>query len=406
MLLATAYRNLWRNRRRTQLTLSAMILSSSLLILALGIFSGMLDDMLASATEQYHGHVVISARGYQDSHDLYATLDPVPLLEILRRRPEILGFSPRLRGFGLASGAKASRPVELLGVDPGAEVRVTTLSHQLEQGAPLNAGGTGQALIGRGLAEKLGLKVGDSLVLFTQAADGSLANDLLRITGIFATGDSRRDNNLVLCQLAWLQNFLVLPGRVHEISLRIADPLEAEKTAAALRTLVDPELEILDWGRLLPEMREAVASFDVSRMIIVLILYAATALGILNTFFMSVLERSREFGILSALGMRPRRILSLILLEAGLLGLIGLAGGTALGLLLTWPMAAVGIDLSATLTAVTYGGGTILPRLHAEFVAANFWLPALSLFLVSLAAGLPPARRAARLKPVEALRHD
>ncbi|RMG56402.1 MAG: ABC transporter permease, partial [Gammaproteobacteria bacterium] len=126
----------------------------------------------------------------------------------------------------------------------------------------------------------------------------------------------------------------------------------------------------------------------------------------LNTLFMSVLERTREFGVLAALGLRPNRIRLLILYEAGLLGFIGLGLGTVLGLVLTGLMATIGIDLSGTLTPITYGGGTILPRLHARFDPENILIPALALLAVSLLAALLPARRAARLKPVEALRHD
>lgn len=406
MLLATAWRNLWRNRRRTQLTLSAMVVSSGLLMLALGVFSGMMDDMLTSATRQYHGHLVISRTGYQDDRDLYATFAPRQVLDRLKASTDILGAAPRLRGFALASGAADSRPVELLGIEPASEAHVTTLLNKGIDGTALPRISGAQALIGRGLAQRLQLKPGDELVVFTQAADGSLANDLLRVAGLFSTGDSRQDNGLVLCPLPWLQQFLVLPGQVHEIALNIRKPLAAEQIAADLARTLPAGLEAVDWGRLLPEMREAIASFDVSRMIIVAILYAATALGILNTLFMSVLERTREFGVLSALGLRPGRIRLLILYEACLLGSIGLALGTILGLLLTGLMATVGIDLSGTLTPITYGGGTILPRLHASFDAENILIPALALLAVSLLAALLPARRAARLKPVEALRHD
>ncbi|GAB4181475.1 MAG: ABC transporter permease [Geothermobacteraceae bacterium] len=406
MLLATAWRNLWRNRRRTQLTLSAMVVSSSLLMLALGVFSGMMDDMLTSATRQYHGHIVISKTGYQVERDLYATFVPRQVLKRLKSDPALLGAAPRLRGFALASGTSDSRPVELLGIEPDAEAGVTTLLSKGidETTLPMISGP--QALIGRGLARRLNLGIGDKLVVFTQAADGSLANDLLSVAGIFATGDSRQDNGLVLCPLPWLQQFLVLPDQVHEIALNIRTPIAAEQVADRLAAHLPAGLEAVDWGQLLPEMREAIASFDVSRMIIVAILYAATALGILNTLFMSVLERTREFGVLAALGLRPNRIRLLILYEAGLLGFIGLGLGTVLGLALTGLMATIGIDLSGTLTPITYGGGTILPRLHARFDPENILIPALALLAVSLLAALLPARRAARLKPVEALRHD
>lgn len=406
MLAAIAFRNLWRNRRRTLLTLSAMVVSSSLLILALGVFSGMLQDMLASATEQYHGHIVISKQGYQDERDLYATFKPGEITARAAQEEGILAVSPRLRGFGLLSSPEVSRPVELLGIDPLQERNVTTLTRQLVAGTDLSTSTGNQVLLGTGLAERLGVSPGESLVFFTQAADGSIGNDLLQVAGIFATGDPRHDNNLALVGLNWLQNLLVLPGQIHEIAVRIVDPRQASELADRLAANLPSALEVLDWGDLLPEMREAVASFDVSRMIIVLILYAATGLGILNTFFMSVMERTREFGILMALGMRPWRVRSMVLLETLQLGLFAMTIGVVAGVLMTWYMQQIGIDLSGQITPVTYAGGTILPRLHATFEAANIWIPSALLLLVCLIAGFLPANRAAKLKPVEALREE
>ena len=153
-------------------------------------------------------------------------------------------------------------------------------------------------------------------------------------------------------------------------------------------------------------MREAIASFDVSRMIIVVILYFATGLGILNTFFMSVMERTREFGILMAIGMRPWSIRLLVLLETLAMGLCSLVAGVGLGLLLSLYMARHGIDLSGSITPITYAGGTIPPRLHAVLETSNVVLPAVLLLVVCLLAGFLPANRAAKLRPVEALREE
>lgn len=406
MMLTLALRNLWRNRRRTLLTLSAMVVSVSLLILALGIFSGMIQDMLASATEQYRGHLVVSRSGYQDDHDLFATFRfTAALQQQIASDQQVVGLSPRLRAFGLLAHGPNTRPAELLGMVPSQERQVTRLQQLLVSGSYPAEGESG-ALIGRGLAARLGVAPGDELIFVTQAADGSIGNDLLQVSGIFATGDSRQDNQLVLVSLPWLQELMVLPGQVHELALALQDPLLAGQAAARLDPLLPQGLDALSWGELLPEMQEAVASYDVSRLIMAGILYFATGLGILNTLFMSVMERSREFGILMALGMGPWRIRGLVLLETLLLSCLALAVGVVTGLVMTFYMARVGIDLSGTLSPITYAGGTILPRLHAVFELANLVTPALLLLLVALLAGWLPANRAAGLQPVEALRED
>jgi ABC-type lipoprotein release transport system permease subunit len=320
--------------------------------------------------------------------------------------PGVLAAAPRLRSFGLVSHRQSSYPAELLGIEPDLEAQVTTLQDHLVAGSYLPQPAGDAALIGAGLAKRLGVRPGDELVFLTQAADGSIGNDLLQVSGIFDTGDTSHDNSLLLVGLPWLQRVTALPGQVHEFGLRVADPLQASILRQQLQHQVPNSLRVYDWGELLPEMREAIASFDVSRMIVVLILYFATGLGILNTFFMAVMERTREFGILMALGMRPWSIRLLVLLESLLLGLFSLVTGVLVGLLLTWYMATRGIDLSGWITPVTYAGGTILPRLHAEFAAYNLVVPAGLLLVICLAAGFLPANRAARLRPVEALRED
>jgi len=405
MLWQLAIRNIWRNRRRTLLTLSAMVISSALLILCLGVFSGMLQDMLASATEQYFGHLVISAEGYQDNRDMFANFSAGTDLKALEDK-QVKGFSPRLRSFGLLSHQDSSSPVELLGVLPERERQVTSLQDQLTAGSYLPASDEDGALIGAGLARRLAVEPGDQLVFVTQAADGSIGNDLLRVRGVFSTGDQGHDNGLVLVPLAWLQQVLVLPETLHEISLSIEQPLQAAELAKILRPQLPANLELLDWGEMLPEMREVVASYDVSRMIIVIILYIATGLGILNTFFMSVMERTREFGVLMAVGMRPGQVRLMVLLETLAMGGIALVVGVSLGVLLSLYMAHVGIDLSDSLTPITYAGGTILPRLHAVLEMANILVPAVVLLLVCLVAGFLPANRAARMQPVVAIREE
>ena len=405
MLWQLALRNIWRNRRRTLLTLSAMVVSSALLILSLGIFSGMFADMLATATEQYFGHMVISAKGYQDDRDMFANFSAEQKLAVLRH-PRIVGSSPRLRSFGLLSFGQNSHPAELLGVLPQREAQVTRMQAQLRSGRYLQPGDDRGAVLGAGLARRLDVRPGDELVFVTQAADGSIGNDLLRVRGIFASGDQGHDNSLVLVPLGWLQQVLVLPDRLHEMALRVEQPLQAAELAEQLRPRLPPKLELLDWGKMLPEMQEVVASYDVSRLIFVVILYFATGLGILNTFFMSVMERTREFGVMMAVGMRPGQIRLLVLLETLAMGVIALVVGGSLGILLSLYMATVGIDLSGSLTPITYAGGTILPRLRAVLEPANILIPALVLLLVCLLAGFLPANRAARMRPVVAIREE
>lgn len=407
MLLTLALRNTWRNKRRSLLTMSAMVVSSSLLILALGVFAGVEKDMLASATEQYHGHMVISRKGYQANRDLFAHFAPQPkLLERIGKTKKVMGNSPRLRGFGLVSHGQDTYPAELMGISPELEKKVTKLQDKMVAGSYLVENPANGAVIGKGLAKKLGVVPGDELVFVTQAADGSIGNDLLTLEGIFVTGDVGHDNTLVLVGLPWLQRVMVLKNRIHELAVSVRDPRQAKALTHDLNPILSEGLEALDWGELLPGMRDAIAIADVGNLIITVILYLATGLGILNTFFMSVMERTREFGVLIAMGMRPWRIRAMVLLEAVFMGGASLILGVALGLSMSLYMQKVGIDLSAYSTPITYAGGTILPRLHAVIEPANLIIPAVLLLAVCLAAGFLPANRAAKLIPVQAIREE
>jgi len=247
---------------------------------------------------------------------------------------------------------------------------------------------------------------GDELVFVTQAADGSIGNDLLTVTGIFATGDAVHDNNLVLVPLPWLQRVLVLEGQIHELAVRIEHPRDANDLADQLSSTLPDQLVAIPWGALMPELQEAIVSFDASRLVVAVILYLATGLGILNTFYMSVMERTREFGVLMALGMHCWKIRMLVLTETLIMGLVALTVGCGLGGLMTLYMQRVGIDLSDHLTPITYAGSTILPRLHAANEIGNYLMPAALMLIIAVLAGWLPARRAARLQPADALRED
>ena len=403
LLLRLASRNLWRNRRRTLLTLSAMVVSLALLTLSLGVFSGMLFDILSSTTEQYHGHLVINAEGYLDDRDMYKNFPTdAALLKRLQQDERVRGLSQRLRGFGLVSHGESSYPAELLGIRPELEKSVTKLHTQLIAGEfPADRDGDG-AVLGSSLAKKLGVSPGDELVFVTQAADGSIGNDLLFVRAIFRTGHSGHDNNLVLVPLAWLQRIMALEGKIHEIALAVEDPLLAADDAKRLSPLLPGGLKATDWGELLPEMREAIASFDVSRFIFVIILYFATGLGILNTVFMSVMERTREFGILMAIGMGPRRLVAGIVIESLLLTLLGVGIGLAVGTLSVW-LLRDGIDLSRWAEGLTaYGIGTkIVPVIRNQ----DLIFPTLVAVITAVVASLWPALRAVRIRPADAVRH-
>ena len=406
LLVSLALRNIMRNKRRSFLTISAMVLSSAMLLLAIGVSAGKMQDMLASATDQYYGHIIISGKNYQKSRSIFTNFQLEPeQLKTLAGLDFVKGYSPRLRGFGLLCRKENSLPVEALGIRPEMEKNVTVLQDSLIAGKQLGDDHEG-VLLGEGLARKLGVCPGDDLAFVSGASDGSIGNGILFIKGIFRTGNFRNDNELILVNLDWLQNILVLPGTVHSLALSVQDPMQARPIAAKLQKMFGNNFEVLDWSEFLPEIRDAIAISYVTDIIVMTIFYLATGLGIFNTFYMSVMERSYEFGVLMALGTRPWQIRNLVLLETFLMGLIAVTLGVGLGLAMNFYLQDVGIDLSGSVKPITYAGGTILPRIHASIDFSHQILAAVILLFVCLAAGFLPANRAARLSPVQVIRGD
>lgn len=406
LLARMAFRNIMRNKRRSLLTVSTMVMASSMLMAAMGVSAGKMSDMLTSATDQYHGHVVISGRGYQDERNFHTHFGESALdAAELERLPEVRGVSPRLRCFGLLSHDDDTSSVEMLGIRPEKEAAVTSLQAHLVAGSGFDGPGDG-ALIGRGLAESLGAAPGDALVFVTRAADGSIGNDLLEVKGVFATGNARNDDALVLVNLPWLQNLLVLPGEVHELAVSVRHPLDVSRLTAEIAGRLPEGLEARDWRSFLPEIRDAIVISHVTNGIIMAIMYLTAALCVFNTFYMSVMERSREFGVIMALGARPWNIRAMVLLESLFMGCAAVGFGIVLGFLFNWYLADVGIDLSGSVAPITYGGGTIMPRIHAVIHPLSQIPAALCLLVVCPLAGFIPADKAARLTPVEVIRGE
>jgi ABC-type lipoprotein release transport system permease subunit len=403
MLLSLPIRNILRNKRRSFLTVTAMVFAASLLLLGMGISAGKMHDMLASATEQYHGHLVISKKGYQARRSLFIHF--APSAQISRRilsTPGVTGVSPRLRGFGLLSHEQTALPVEILGIDPEKEANVTTLQRQCIRGTGFDHSRDG-VLIGKKLAEKLKAGPGDTLVLVGTGSDGSIANDLLTVKGVFSTENRRNDTALILVPLPWLQGFFVLPGRVHEFAVSMQAPMAAGALAKTLGAGLPGDFEVRDWSRFLPEIRDAIVISHVSNLIILLIFYLAAGLCVFNTVYMSVMDRSREFGVLLALGTRPWQIRRMILAETLVMGGIAVVIGTGLGFAMNFYLQTFGVDLSGHVAPITYGGGTILPVIHAAVQPFPQILAAMVLLLVCLVSGFLPANKAAGLVPIEVI---
>jgi putative ABC transport system permease protein len=407
--LTMAWRNVWRNRRRSFLTVSAIALSLTFNILMRGIGDGFHEQMVDNSVRANIGHIEIHRKGYHDDPGLNRTLpDPGRVDEVVRRLPDLRGSSLRVLGDGLASTADNSAGIAIMGIDPAREPTVTTIRRAIVEGTYLEAGDTRPILLGDRLAETLRAHLGDKIVVLVQAADGSMGAQLFRLTGIFRSGAPELDRGVAYMLLPDAQELFALGDRVTEEVL-LLDSSEAvaatQRSVQASLATPDGDLyEVLTWAEVEPFLEQFIVLDDAFFYIIVAILFIVIAVGILNTILMSVFERVREFGVMMSLGTRPRQIVVLVVLEAALLAAVGIAVGGSLGSAATLYFAHSGINLASFAQGAASIGITTT-TVYSKLTTANLVLSNLAVFALVVIVSLYPAAHAARLRPVEAIRH-
>ncbi len=399
--LSLAWRNLWRTRRRSGVTIAAMIFGLWSMILTSGLHTGLINGMERNIVDVEMGEVQLFAPGYRKDPSLFTRIEaPAPLLQSLDQA----GFpaSPRILGSGLGAMGKHSSGVVLKGVDVGRDREVSSVWKRLDQGAWLEAGDPTGVVLGTQLAKNLEASVGAELVLLSQAADGSMANDLYTVRGILGTVSGEVDQAGVYMTLEALREFLALPEGVHQIVVRRPKELplaEAKEQVLALA----PQLDVQTWRELIPSMAQILESERVGIWFLVGIIDTSIAIVILNAMLMSVFERTREIGVLKALGVSPWEVMLLINLESLLMTALASAIGLALSLGPSLYLRDVGLDMRDFGT-MEMSGIVIDPIWRSELTLTTFLLPTAMLFIFVGLASFFPSIRAALIRPIEAMR--
>jgi putative ABC transport system permease protein len=406
LFFSMAWRNVWRNRRRSLLTVMAIALGLAFNIFMRGIGDGFHNQMVDNSVRAEIGHIQIHRAGYRDNPGVNKTLpDLEGITRAIRSLPGLRGYSFRVLSGGLASTAENSSGVQILGVDPAQEQTVTTIQNAIIQGRYLSADEQRPILVGERLAAHLKVSLDDKVVLMVQAADGSMGAQLFRAAGIFRSGSPEMDEGIVFILRSDAQNLLSLGDRITEAALLLNSsrqvPSDLEMLKASLR---DEPVEILPWWQVEPFLQQFIQIDDAFFYIIVLIFFIVISIGILNTIMMSIFERVREFGVIMALGVKPRQIVLLVVEEALALGLVGIAIGSLIGSALTRYFAHHGMDLSS-FSAGAAALGITSSRVFSELTVANLVYSNLAVLIVVMLVALYPAFHAARLRPVEAIRH-
>lgn len=406
LFLSMAWRNVWRNRRRSLLTIVAIALGLAFNIFMRAIGDGFHEQMVDNSVRSHIGHLQIHRAGYHDNPGLNKTLgSPQEVQHAVKRLPGLRGYSMRVIGDGLASTAENSAGVAIVGIDPSQERTVTTINRGVVEGQYLKPGQDRPILIGDRLASNLKAALDDKVVLMVQAADGSMGADLFRVVGIFRSGSPELDRGMVFLLRNDAQSLFSLDGRITEAVVLLNSSLEVPAAQEELRTaLADQNVEVLTWYQVEPFLLQFIELDDAFFYVIVVFFFVVISIGILNTIMMSVFERVREFGVMMALGTKPRQIIKLVVEEAFVLGLAGVVIGCGIGVAATLYYAAHGMNLSSWGEGAAALGMTSTV-VYTKLTAANLFISDFSVLAVVILVGLYPAFYASRLRPVEAIRH-
>ncbi len=406
VFLSIAGRNILRNPRRTAITAGGTAFGIVAFVFLFGFFDGFGEDLTENSTRYVTGHVQLERAGFRlDYAPELAFEGADALLRQLRAAPEVEAAAPRVQVQALASSAAKSEAILLVGVVPEAERAVTFIHRTIIEGQPLAAGADRDILIGRKLAERLAVRLGEKVVVMAQAADGELGTGAYRVGGIFATESATFDGAMAFVTLPAAQSLLALDSRVSTINLRLRQRAALADTLPELqRRIAATGLSLAPWQALLPQIEEMVRLVRVFSNIMLAIAFIVIAMAIMNTVFMAVSERTREFGVMMALGTPPAAIQRMVVYETLALMLIASFIGYGLGFTLVAAFGRQGIDLSGF-----FRGYSTIPGLtgviHPQLVAGRIVVPGLVLFAASVLVSLYPAARAARLDPVRAIRH-
>jgi ABC-type lipoprotein release transport system permease subunit len=400
LLVRLAVRNVWRSPRRSLLTMAAIAFGLFCLLIFQGLKAGLHREMVASVVQLDAASLQVVAAGRGESLTRLQPLrDPRQVITLLNGRREATA-SLRLRAPGLVTSPAGSAAVILTGVDPAAEARVTVIAGRLAAGRYLEP--RGGVLLGAALAESLGVKVGDEVTVLVQTLFGKPGSRRLPVGGIYRTELASFDRSHLFLDLPTAQQLFDADGVATAVAVHVAPESEAEVTAWLRDRLPADRYRVASWQELAPDVTQLIDLNDGTMRLLVVIVFAIVALGIVNTMGMSVMERITEFGVLAALGIRPAQVIALVVCETLALGAVAAAAGSLAGMAACGYLGAHGLDLTSLTSANQYFATSHVLKAHlelADVLAAN-----LVGLATALLAGLVPAWRASRLAPAVALR--
>lgn len=401
-----AWRNMWRNWRRTLIALTSMVLGVILLLFFDGLIAGSDQAIFGNAVRLYGGNLQIHAPGFRAKANripLLPLADMPTAVQAAQAQPQVAAASPRIQTAGMVSNGSTTFATLITAIDPTTEAATSLQAEKIVAGRFLANDDRDAILIGKGLADRLGVGVGDRLTLVGRRKNETLRQHTMTVVGIYSLGMPEAERASVLINLADAQTLYNLRDQATEVAIFLHQVGSEQLVRTNLQNSL-PGYEVDSWQTLRPEIREALNTKLTFTSFFGIILLLVAGIGIFNLMSMAVFERTREMGVLAALGMKGYQITGLFLLEGALIGVVGAVIGCTLGFALNWVMAQVGIDLSA---ASGMGEITALlgSRLYPYLTFNDLLGRGLLVVVIATLASLLPAWKAAHQEPAIALHH-
>jgi len=402
-----AWRNMWRNWRRTSIALVAIVLGLMLLLLLSSVIKGSDQAIFGNAVKIYGGAVQVHAPGYRAKLNRMPLLpleDPNAVVQAAMANPTVIAAAQRIQTGGIIANGDESRPIAITAIQPSVEEPVSVQAANVVDGRFLVDGEGDAIFIGRGLAEEIGATVGDRVTLLGHGKYESMRQRTVTIIGVYDLGSRDLETGTVFITLDEAQSLFNLNDQATEVAVSFAAVGDEAAVIPALKAAL-PGYEVDTWQQLKPELSETMATKQVFVNIIGLIVIMIASIGILNLQLMAVFERTREMGVLAALGMKGRQIMTLFLVEGTLIGVVGAVIGCVAGVALVMLIRQAGgiyFGFTSGLGEITaLMGDRLMPYLSVGDVVIRGIIVA----VIAAIASLYPAWQASRKEPTEALHH-
>lgn len=403
MLLKLAWKNMWRNRNRTIITMASIFFAVILSVGTSSLRDGIFDNLVKNVVSFYTGYVQVHKAGYNEEQILDNSFEASAQTEqTILQDKNVSSITPRLESFALASSESITKGCMVVGIEPEKENQITLLKNKITAGAYLNENDN-SVLLAEGLAKRLQLKLHDTVVLIGQGYHGSTAAGKFRIKGLLHFGSPDLNDKVLFMPLSTAQDFYSAYGMLTSYILLLKNTKTAEPTSVAVNKLLGNNYEVLSWGELIPDIKQHIETDTNNAKYVQGVLYMLICFGIFGTLLVMMVERKFEMGMLVAIGMKKIKLMLLLLMES----VFTVLGGCILGIIASIPLLYYFNRHPITIggeTAATYQRFGFEPIFPTSLDASNFIRHGIIVLVIGLILSLYPMYKAMRINPVTAMK--